>query len=142
MATQYTNAEKEIGIDITYEYLEVVQGFPHSKTDDSYHNHFRITLTTEAGRIAQDYYGSAHDYEHGKKTLTDDDLKGALRCIVDDALYGQMDFEEFCGELGYDEDSRNAEKIHKACIKTSEELQSIGIGGDDLYTIVNDLSEF
>lgn len=139
---EYTNAEKEIGIDIGYEFIDTVKGFPNNKSDQSYHNHFKIILTTESGTTKHDYYGSAHDCSKSKTTLTDDDLKGALRCIVDDALYGQMSFEEFCNELGYDEDSRSAEKIHDACAKTNEKLCSIGICGDDLYTIVNDLSEF
>ncbi len=138
---QYTNAEKEIGIDVGCEFLGIVTGFPFDKKDTAYHNHFRITLTTESGSIIQDFYGSAHDRENNKTTMNDDDLKDALRCIVDDALYGLMAFEEFCAELGYDEDSRSAERTHKACIKTAEELQSIGIAENDMYTIVNDLSE-
>lgn len=139
---EYTNAEKEIGIDVGYEFLETVKGFPFDKKDTSYHNHFRIILTTESGRTAHDFYGSANDCEKGKKTMDDEDLSSALWCIVDDALYGTMSFEEFCSELGYDEDSRSAEKTHVAYVKTLEELESIGIAGDDLYTIVNDLQEF
>ena len=139
---KYTNQENEISIEVSAKLVEFRKGFPFDKRDESYHGHFKITLQTGSGSETFDYYGSAHDREIGKKELSDDDLKGALRCIVDDALYGEMDFDEFCGEMGYDEDSRNAEQIHKACIKTGEHLSGIGISGDTLYTIVNDLNEY
>lgn len=140
---EYTNIEHEIGLDVTGEYQECVRGFPHCKEDNGYHNHFSITVTSEYGSEAFDYYGSASDCEKGKKILSDDDLKGALRCIVDDALYGDMSFEEFCDELGYDSDSCTSYRIHKACQKTSGKLQNvIGNACDEWYTIVNDLQEF
>lgn len=139
---EYTNAEKEIGIDVEYNFVDWVQGFPNDKTDTGYHGHFKIALLSRDTRKEFDYYGSSHDAGNSKDTLSDDDLKGALRCIVDDALFGRMDFEEFCSELRYDDDSRKAERIHKACIKTFEELSELGLIEDDFYTIINDLQEF
>jgi hypothetical protein len=38
-----------------------------------------------------------------------------LNCLVSDARAGEMTFEEFCSDFGYDVDSRKAEKTWKAC---------------------------
>jgi hypothetical protein len=141
---EYTNTEHEIGLDVTSKYIECVNGFPFDKkgSQSGYHNHFVITITSKSGSEQFDYYGSSHDCEKGKKNLDDDDLKGALQCIVGDALYGDMRFEEFCDELGYDEDSCTSYRIHKACQKTSGKLQNvITNNSDEWYTIINDLNE-
>jgi len=138
---KYTNQENEISIDVESTFEETRKGFPNDKRDQNYHNHFKITVSSMHGSETFDYYGSQFDCEKGKKVLTDDDLKGALRCIVNDALYGNMSFEEFCGELGYDEDSCRAVRIHKACQNSSGKLQNV-ILESDWYTIVNDLNEY
>lgn len=141
---KYENKEHEIDLDVNYEYLERVNGFPFDKKGSysGYHNHFRITVSSIFGLEQFDFYGSSSDCEKGKKTLNDDDLKNALRCIVDDALYGNMSFEEFCDELGYDDDSCTAYRMYKACIKTSGKLQNvITNNSDEWYTIINDLNE-
>ena len=139
---QYENTENDIKVDVSAKYEECVHGFPFDKSDDQYHNHFLITVSTVYGSESFDYYGSARDCEKGKKILDDEDLKSAFRCIVDDALYGNMSFDEFCGELGYDEDSCRAHDIHKACGVTSGKLQNLISNEDDWYTIVNDLDEY
>ena len=38
-----------------------------------------------------------------------------LRAIESDANAGDRTFEEFCDEFGYDQDSRKAERIWRAC---------------------------
>jgi len=139
---EYRNAEKEISIDVEYNFVGWVRGFPHDKKDIEHHGHFKVALISNGQRKEFDYYGSAHDSGNGKDTLNDDDLKGALRCIVDDGLYGLMDFNVFCDELGYDEDSRTAERIHTACKKAADELRELGLTDDDFSAIVNDLNEY
>ena len=50
-----------------------------------------------------------------------------------DAVAGMNDFSDFCSELGYDEGSRRAEKIYKACQKATAKLQRIYNG--DIYSL-------
>ena len=140
---EYTNTKNgnEIGIDVTSTFVEWVNGFPNDKRDINPHGHFKIHLTTENGSDSFDYYGSAFDAGNNKKILPDDDLLNALECIISDAISGTYSFEEFCDEFGYDEDSRSAERIHKACIDTLNRVNTLGISENDLYEIVNDINE-
>ena len=48
-----------------------------------------------------------------------------------DADYGLTDFEDFCSTLGYDTDSRRAEKIWKACQRATNKLNKIGLHTDN-----------
>ena len=140
---EYTNTKDEnnIGIDVTSTFTEWVKGFPCDKKDVNYHGHFKITLTTESGSDSFDFYGSAFDAGKNKTEMTDDDLMSALECIISDALTGIYSFEEFCSEFGYDEDSRSAERMHKACEDTYNRIVAIGISEDEMYEIVNDINE-
>ena len=64
--------------------------------------------------------------KNGKKRLTvpfftgqgltsEPSADSVLWCIVSDANLGEYDFNWFCDTLGYDSDSRTAEKIHREC---------------------------
>ncbi len=56
--------------------------------------------------------------------------------IVSEAHEGYFyDFSEFCGSLGYDEDSREAERIYKACGKEYDKLSKIGLTDEDDYVL-------
>jgi hypothetical protein len=140
---QYTNVKDEnnIGIDVTSTFVEWVKGFPGDKKDINYHGHFKINLSTENGNDSFDYYGSAHDAGENKTVMSDDDLKRSLDSIVGDALYGLSDFEEFCSDLGYDEDSRSAERIHKACVDTYNRMSALGFSEYELREITYDINE-
>lgn len=70
---------------------------------------------------------------------TDYDLLNAFYCFVGDAISGNMNFAEFCSEFGFDEDSRKAERIWKACRHSMEKLTRIYDG--DIYDLCNDLAE-
>ncbi len=137
---EYTKDDVKLKVESTF--VETIKGFPHSEHDDMYHNHFMITVSNDSGKTESfDYYGSYNDYCKNKTTIPDNDLRFALGCIIGDALSGLMSFDEFCDEFGYDEDSRRAERIHKAAIITTEKIQSLGINEDEMYVIVNDLDE-
>jgi len=52
-------------------------------------------------------------------------LPGVLySLLMDSSAYGQT-FEDWCGDLGYDSDSRKAEEIFKACEATGRKLSKI-----------------
>ena len=134
---EYTNTKNgnDIGIDISAKFVEWCK-----KWGNDYHGHFAITLTTKDGSESFDFYGSVYDASHNKTALTEDDLKHALECILSDALAGIDSFEEFCGNFGYDEDSRSAERIHNACKETTTKINALGISEDEIYSILNDLN--
>ena len=137
----YKNGNNDLSIEAQYE--KPVLGFPNEKTTRAmgYHNEFNIVITdVENNRAVFKFYGSTHDYEKGKTTMSDDDLKCALESILNDGLSGLMTFEEFCDEYGYDEDSRSAERIHKACIESMNKLEFLGIEESDMYRIINELN--
>ena len=47
-----------------------------------------------------------------------------LDVLVSEAFIPE-DFEEFCSEFGYDEDSRKAYKIFKKCVRQSEKIHKL-----------------
>jgi hypothetical protein len=54
------------------------------------------------------------------------DLQNVLECLQSDASCGaHMLFEDFAGELGYDTDSRAAEKTWRACQEARGQLQRL-----------------
>ena len=131
-----------IALKVESTFIETIRGFPNSKQDDMYHNHFVISITSLSSIVQSfDYYGSHSDYCKNITVLPESDIRNALVCIVSDGLSGAMDFEEFCGEYGYDDDSRNAERIHKQCIETKDKLESLDISEDDMIIITNDINE-
>lgn len=82
--------------------------------------HFRITLRCGQRRLARQW--SQGPGVNGEPTAAD-----FLRSLSLDASYvanGQT-FDDFCGELGYDMDSREAERIYGACIKIAAGLEHL-----------------
>lgn len=43
------------------------------------------------------------------------DVADVLYCLCSDACCGESSFDDFCSELGYDNDSRKAEKVWNTC---------------------------
>ena len=58
-----------------------------------------------------------------------------LACLVSDVTFGEESFEDFCSELGYDPDSRKAEKTWKACKRMAPKVRRFC--GGDLTVIQN-----
>lgn len=60
--------------------------------------------------------------------------------VAGDARFGRDDFEEFCANLGYDSDSREAEKTWRAC--QSQERKLARFLGDALASeLIEDVEE-
>lgn len=51
-------------------------------------------------------------------------LDDVLYSLIIDANVLDMDFEDFCGEFGYDEDSRKAERIYNDCRKNAKKVKT------------------
>jgi len=107
-----------------------------SGSQENWNNHLvTVTNTDTKIRVTFEFWGSIINPE-----LTSEyDVLNAFYCFVSDAICGKESFEDFCSNMGYDEDSRTAEKIHKACIKSYNKLTKIYDG--DIYDLANELSE-
>lgn len=109
---------------------------PWSDKQQNYNNHtITVTNTETKQKISFEFWGSIVKPE----IKTEDELLNAFYCFVSDAVSGISSFENFCGEFGYDEDSRTAEKTWKACKKSLEKLNKIYNG--DIYILSNELQE-
>lgn len=100
-------------------------------------NHHRLTVTNTDNKKSTrfDFWMSISN----PKIKTEYDALNAFYCFVSDAVSGKESFDNFCSELGYDEDSRTAERTFKACKRSLEKLERIYDG--DLYDLANELQE-
>lgn len=135
MATKIQINDEE-SIEVSSVLTGMEEGFSAPR---QYNNVFAVTVTN--GGIAEtfDYHISTHDTQNGKKALTDEDHISAFYCFLGDAISGSESFEVFCTESGYDEDSRKAEKIWKACQEATQKADNLSIG--DLYQVSNYIQE-
>ena len=91
-------------------------------------NHFKVTLR-HAGRQMTLHFSQGYGIS-GEPKAAD-----VLNCLAADS--GSVEnnlltgFEGWASDLGYDPDSRKAEKIFKTCEKQAEKLKKFL--GDDLY---------
>jgi hypothetical protein len=93
-------------------------------------SHWICRLRFQSRQLAIPFsQGSAH-----KEPPTMRDL---LDCLASDASgieNANDDFEEWCGEYGYDTDSRKAERTFKACVRQAKGLRRLL--GDDAYELL------
>lgn len=85
-------------------------------------NGYRCTLRYQGRQYSFDFW-------QGTGITSDPTAEGCLECLLSDAQSGELDFEQFCGDLGYDTDSRSAEATWKACQKVNENMRRLL--GDD-----------
>lgn len=55
------------------------------------------------------------EYSLGSTHKGHPDIESVMGSLFSDASCAQGSFEDFCSDIGYDTDSRLAEKIYKAC---------------------------
>jgi len=101
-------------------------------------NNNRHIVSIKKGReeVEFDYWQSISEC----RVKTEKDALFAFRCFVEDALCGLDTFEEFCSNLGYDVDSRKAEKVHQECIKQMQKFVQL-FGIDNMGMVLEKLSE-
>ena len=91
-------------------------------------HHYRVTISKgnrgQGVKFGQhltfDFWTSLADMDKGIKTVTPYDV---LACISGDVNCPET-FEDFCGEYGYDEDRRSAEKTFKRCAAFGKRLRA------------------
>lgn len=72
--------------------------------------------------------------------MDESDLKHALYCFISDGCSADQTFSGFCSDIGYDEDSRNAERIYKACQKSLDKFRAL-CPDADIYDVINELND-
>ena len=63
------------------------------------------------------FQGSAHK--------TAPSAADVLSCLASDARSGEQSFEDFCGDFGYDADSRKAHETWKTCARMTKQLHKL-----------------
>lgn len=89
-------------------------------------NHFKVILRRSGKRMTL-YFSQGYGIS-GEPTA-----EGVLDCIASDSagVENARSFEDWCGDYGYDTDSRKAERIFKVCEAQAQKLKNFL--GDDLY---------
>lgn len=92
-------------------------------------NHWKVTLRRSNPRRQMTVLFST-----GLGISGQPDADDVLNCIISDAagIENAQGFEDWASEYGYDEDSRKAERIYKACQREARKLsQFLGDEYDD-----------
>lgn len=77
---------------------------------------YKVTLRVAGRQITVPFYmGAGHTAE---PTAAD-----VLYCLASDARAGDMSFDDFCSDFGYDSDSRKAEQTWKACVRMAPRVR-------------------
>jgi hypothetical protein len=113
--------------------------FPGSD-DNVLHNEFRVVIAGNGAKASFSFFGSHFDYQKGVKSLNAIALMDAVSCFISDAVCGSQSFEDFCSDLGYDQDSRKAKRTHKACIKQYEKASKLFESIEDAYNEIQELT--
>lgn len=95
---------------------------PYSKCScGSVHgDRYLITISRSGhGRISFDFWNSLNDKKDWRAPTPYD----VLACISGD-VHCPDTFEDFCGEYGYDQDSRKAERVFRRCTKLAKRLRA------------------
>jgi hypothetical protein len=126
--TDVNNRLADLGIRISSEY-----GTAHY--NESFPNSHPYMVTLRYGRRSMRvpfYMGPA---------LTDEPTAAdVLSCLILDASATEISFEEWCADLGYDEDSRKAEATYRACVKNGQKVRRLL--GDAFDTVAETLSDY
>lgn len=91
-------------------------------------NHFKVTL--RCGRRRMTLYFSQGFGISGEPQPAD-----ILECLASDASGAEQSFEDWCSDLGFDSDSRKAERTYKAVQTQTEKLRKL-LGDTDFSVLV------
>lgn len=82
---------------------------------------WRVTLRRNGRQLTVDFYT-------GPAITEEPSAADVLYCLISDVQAGEMTFEEFCEELGYDEDSRKAYAVWEKCVALASRVRRF-LGG-------------
>lgn len=136
-----TEFVKANGITMTAERVDA-----NPSMDDAKMDHWKCVLSRKVLREGFDtfhgYKGKLGAIKYSTRKITtifsmgyghggrEPEVGEVLACLASDARSVKWDsFEGWCGDMGYDADSRKAERIYKACEKIGEKLERF-LGAD------------
>lgn len=101
-----------------------------------------VTNTETGAKTRFTFWDSVANTKNGITTLGDDSALTAFYCFVSDALSGCNTFSDFCGEFGYNEDSRSAYRIYAACKRAFKSWARVsGMDEGETCDFLNELQE-
>lgn len=115
----------EVGVGVHIERNEEIisrEGFLEGS------RHYNVTVSNQSGES----FGTV--YSQGPGIKKDPGVCDVLYAIVADYSLCGLPFEDFCAELGYDEDSRKAYKIWGQLIALNEEIANV-LSDDEIDNI-------
>jgi len=122
-------------IIIDSEYIgDKLWGMDSRSKRQNYHNH-KVKVSHNKKSFSFDFWGSIRNPE----IANDQENVFAFYCALSDGLSSKESFEGFCKELGYDDDSRTAERVYKACEKSLAKVERVF--DCDLYDLINEVQE-
>jgi hypothetical protein len=93
-------------------------------------DHWKVVFA--CGRRRMTTYFSMGRYGHNG---AEPQASSVLSCLADDAAsVQQSEFEEWAGDMGYEQDSRKAEEIYRACERCGVRLKKFL--GSSLYDVL------
>lgn len=101
------------------------------KRDDSSpagpHYTYNVSVQSDATNVTRrfTYHDSIHNASKGIDQLDRKGLLFAFWSFVQDADAGGMNFKEFCGDYGYNEDSMSAHQTWKACQDAAKKFRAL-----------------
>lgn len=100
-----------------------------------------VTNTETSAKTRFTFWDSLQNTKNGV-VLNDNELLTAFYFFVSDAMAGAKSFHDFCSDFGYNEDSRNAEHVYKACKRSYNAFIRVsGLYDSDMYDFANELQE-
>ena len=100
-----------------------------------------VTNTDNGEKTRFTFWDSLDNTQRGV-VLDGGELLSAFYCFVSDVCSGLYSFHEFCGEFGYDEDSRKAERIFNACKRSYKSFSRVsGLDDSSIYDFINELQK-
>lgn len=103
------------------DYVGPAEGWGTSSFEwvDGLHDRHEFQPTSWRVRLEVDQRAYALDFHQGSAIRKPPTAAGVLDCVLMDAEAGVQTFEDFAADFGYDEDSRKAEAIWRACKDTA-----------------------
>ena len=129
---------------MVYKHFNITSTYKGNKcwnADDkmkNYNNHtVTVYNTVTKKRTSFDFWSSIMNPE----ISTEQELAFAFYCFLSDGQGARYGFDNFCMEFGYDNDSMKAYHTFKACEKSMQKAERIGIDEDFCIEMLNDLQE-
>ena len=99
-------------------------------TEEDYKDEWKKTANKYKARIIYNKKSMTISFYTGNGWKKDPELEDILGSILQDITYLDYGFEDFASELGYDPDSRKAEKIYKEVQKQAKKINRLLAGQD------------